>query len=302
MRLLGFFVLAAGCLAAQVVQEVRAAAAAGNFAAAKARLQQYKGNGPWTPELLLAHSWIGRGAHANKAWDQAFAFSAETRTAALEMLKSRPLDAEPNLPLALGASIEVNGHALAGTGRRSEGVAFLKDELKRWHATSIRTRIQKNLHLLSLAGQKAPKLEAMQFAGSVKMRSLDDFRGRPVLLFLWAHWCADCKTQGPVIEALRKEFPMLAVVAPTQRYGYVAGGEEAPKEKETPYISQVQREHYPWLNGVPLPISEENFRLYGVSSTPTLVLLDGAGVVRLYHPGQMKMDELRAALQSVAKP
>lgn len=293
---------AAGWMAAQIVPEIRAAAVAGNFSGAQARLQSLKGNGPWTPELLLAHSWLGRGAQANQKWDLAFSFSADTRKAALDMLRTRALDAEPNLPLALGASIEVHGHALAGTGRRSEGVSFLQEELKRWHATSIRTRIQKNLHLLSLQGQKAPKLETTLFAGATKMKSLDEFRGKPVLLFLWAHWCADCKAQGPVISALRKEFPDLVVVAPTQRYGYVAGGEDAPLEKETAYIRQVQREHYGWLDGAPMPISEENFRLYGVSSTPTLVLVDRSGIVRMYHPGQMRSEELRTALASVERP
>jgi thiol-disulfide isomerase/thioredoxin len=286
-------------LPAQIVQEVRKSAQAGDLSGAEARLNTVRSNGPWTPELLLAQSWLGRGAQANRKWDQAFAYSAETRRLALDMLKGRQLDAEPNLPLALGASIEVNGHALAATGRRSEAVSFLQDELKRWHDTSIRTRIQKNLHLLTLEGRPAPALETQLFAGSVRMKSLEEFRGRPVLLFLWAHWCSDCKAQGPVIEALRKEFPSLAVVAPTQRYGYVAGGEEAPPEKETPYISQVQRERFPWMDSIPMPVSEENFRLYGVSSTPTLVLIDKAGVVRLYHPGQMKADALRAALTAV---
>lgn len=301
MKLLLLVVVAAGALAAQVVQDVRKAAQAGDFDAAQTRLQQARAFGPWTPELILAHSWLGRGAQANKRWEQAFSYAAETRRMALDMLKSRPLDAEPNLPLALGASIEVHGQALAGTGRRSEGVSFLTDELKRWHATSIRTRIQKNLHLLSLEGQRAPGLETNLFAGSAKMRSLDEFRGRPVLIFLWAHWCVDCKAQGPLIEAVRKEFPTLAVVAPTQRYGYVAGGEEASKEVETPYISKVQKEYYPWLNGVPMPISEENFRLYGVSSTPTLVLLDSKGIVRMYRPGGMKYEDLRSAVALHAK-
>lgn len=301
MRLLAVVLLAAAALSAQVVQDVRRAAQAGDFHAAQSRLQQARGFGPWTAELILAHSWLGRGAQANKKWDQAMQYAAETRRMVLDLLKSRPLDAEPNLPLALGASIEVHGHSLANTARRSEGVSFLKDELTRWHATSIRTRIQKNLHLLSLEGQRAPKLEANLFAGSAKMTSLDDFRGKPVLLFLWAHWCVDCKAQGPVIEALRKEFPSLAVVAPTQRYGYVANGDEAPKEVETRYISQIQRERYPWLDTVPMPISEENFRVYGVSSTPTLLLLDAKGIVRLYHPGAMPLDELRQSLAQLTK-
>ena len=55
------------------------------------------------------------------------------------------------------------------------------------------------------------------------------------------------------------------------------------------------------MDGLPMPLSEENFRLYGVSSTPTLVLLDGKGLVRMYRPGQMRADELRQALVSVLK-
>ena len=301
MRLLALVMASAGLLAAQVITDVRKLAQAGDLAGAQTRLMEEKGKGIWTPELLVAHSWLGRGAQANKKWELALSFAAETRRMALEMLVGRQLDAEKDLPLALGASIEVQGHALANTGRRSEGVSFLKDELKRWQNSSIRTRIQKNLHLLSLEGQPAPKLETNLFVGSAKMKSLAEFRGRPVLLFLWAHWCADCKAQGPVIEALRKEFPTLAVVAPTQRYGYIANGEDASTEKEAAYIARVQKEQYEWMNGLPMPLSEENFRLYGVSSTPTLVLLDAKGIVRMYHPGQMRVDELRQALVSVLK-
>jgi thiol-disulfide isomerase/thioredoxin len=301
MRFFVVLLMAAAMAAGQVVPQVRQFAQAGDFQAGESLIRSVKGSGAWTPELLLAYSWLGRGAQANKKWDAAFSYSAETRKLALEMLKGRAFDAEPNLPLALGASIEVNGHALANTGRRSEGVSFLKQELQRWKATSMRMRIQKNLHLLSLEGQRAPRLEATVFAGTVKMKSLDDFRGRPVLLFLWAHWCADCKAQGAVIEGLRKEFPSMAVIAPTQRYGYVANGEDAPKEIETPYIGAVQRERFPWMSAVPIPVSEENFGVYGVSSTPTLVLLDKTGIVRMYHPGQMKAEELRQALATVLK-
>jgi thioredoxin-related protein len=50
---------------------------------------------------------------------------------------------------------------------------------------------------------------------------------------------------------------------------------------------------------VPAPLSEANFRNYGASTTPTLVLIDRNGIVRLYHPGAMTLDELRAALNKV---
>ena len=48
-----------------------------------------------------------------------------------------------------------------------------------------------------------------------------------------------------------------------------------------------------------MPISTANHNAYGVSSTPTIVLLDRAGMVRLYHPGLMTEEELDAAIRRV---
>lgn len=296
---LGLFAVAA--FAQPIVVEVRKFTSVADLDGARKRIEAERKGGAWTPDLLLAHSWMGRGAQAAKKWPEAEKLSNETRELCLAALKSRRLDDEKSLPLALGASIEVMGHTLANTGRLGEGISFLQAELKRWHATSIRTRIQKNLHLLSLEGKPAPKLETNLFLTGSKMKSLDDFKGRPVFLFMWAHWCEDCKAQGPILESLRKEFPKLAIVAPTQRYGYVAQGADAPPEKETPYIAQVQKERFPWMNAYPIPVSEENYRLYGVSSTPTLVLLDAKGIVRMYHPGQMTAEQLRPVLEKWAK-
>jgi thioredoxin-related protein len=46
-------------------------------------------------------------------------------------------------------------------------------------------------------------------------------------------------------------------------------------------------------------VSEANFTRYGASTTPTVVLIDRAGIVRLYHPGAMTYAELRAAVVKV---
>jgi thioredoxin-related protein len=49
-------------------------------------------------------------------------------------------------------------------------------------------------------------------------------------------------------------------------------------------------------------VSEANFLRYGASTTPTLVLVDRAGIVRLYHPGAMKYEDLRQAVMRILKP
>ena len=87
------------------------------------------------------------------------------------------------------------------------------------------------------------------------------------------------------------------MIAPTQHYGYVAGGEGAPPAVETPYIAKTFAQYYAGLGKVETPLSEINFARYGVSTTPTLVLLNAAGNVTLYHPGAMTYDELAAALR-----
>ena len=80
---------------------------------------------------------------------------------------------------------------------------------------------------------------------------------------------------------------------------YVAGGVEVAREQETAYIDSVRKEFYSALPNMPVPVSEENFKMYGSNSSPTLVLVDRKGIVRLYHPGGMSYDELAAGVRSI---
>ncbi|MGH7248090.1 MAG: TlpA family protein disulfide reductase, partial [Pseudomonadota bacterium] len=79
-------------------------------------------------------------------------------------------------------------------------------------------------------------------------------------------------------------------------------GEEVPPAVELKYIDQVRRQFYPGLLDVPDPVSEENFKNYGSSTTPTLVLIDRRGIVRLYHPGNLTYQEIRAGIDALLAP
>jgi thiol-disulfide isomerase/thioredoxin len=192
--------------------------------------------------------------------------------------------------MALGAAIEVQAESLAATNRRAEAVSFLQEQERLYAATSIHARIRKNLLLLTLEGKPAPVLEKTSVP-----------KGQPALLFFWAHWCGDCKSEIPILKRLRSEFGPkgLALIAPTQKYGYVAGGREAPPAIELPYIDAVRKQFYAGLIDTPAPVSEANFDKYGASTTPTIVLVDRQGIVRLYHPGVMTYEELRRAIERV---
>ena len=302
LRLLAALLFAAAAWA-DIVTDVRVALAKNNFAAAQSLVQSYRAGHGATPEMLEALSWLARGALGAKQFDQAEAFANETQRLSLAELKKRPFDAEPHLPLALGAAIEVQAQILSERGQRSEALVFLRKELVLYRATSIRARLQKNIHLLSLEGKIAPPLDEREFIGS-KPVPLAALKGSPVLLFFWAHWCPDCKQEVAVLSEIEKEYAAkhLVIVAPTQRYGYAARGEEAGPAEELKYIDEVRHKFYGPLLNVAAPVSEENFKNYGASTTPTLVLIDRQGIVRLYHPGAMTVEELRAAMDRMVIP
>jgi thiol-disulfide isomerase/thioredoxin len=167
-------------------------------------------------------------------------------------------------------------------------------------ATSIRARIQKNIHLLSLEGKPAPALDVSHWLGP-KPTPLGQLRGRPVILFFWAHWCPDCKREAPLLARIASSYASqgLIVMGPTQHYGYVAGGADATREQETAYIESVRKEFYSALARMPAPLSEENFNNYGASTSPTLVFVDRKGVVRVYHPGAMSYEELVTGVRAI---
>ena len=67
-------------------------------------------------------------------------------------------------------------------------------------------------------------------------------------MFFWAHWCPGLQSRNRAdpLERIKAEFvPQgLAFLAPTQKYGYVAGGADAAPAVETAYIEQVRRQYY----------------------------------------------------------
>lgn len=283
-----------------LVKDVRAAIAADDFTRGAALVSAYRAEQGVTPLMLEALSWLGRGALAANQLQAAEEYARETHELALDLLKTRELDDEPSLPIALGAAIEVQAQAAAASGERSLAVQFLRQELATYAGTSLHKRLRKNINLLSLEGESAPPLDLSEYLGPTPPR-LADLKGRVVVLFFWAHWCPDCKNQGPILEDLAGRYGAqgLAVVAPTQRFGYAERGRPVSRVEERRYIEQVRDQYYPFLKTRPVPLAEANHKLYGVSTTPTLVLLDRDGKIALYHPGQMTTDELEPLVKSL---
>lgn len=54
-------------------------------------------------------------------------------------------------------------------------------------------------------GSKAPDFAAVTLDGAAP-RSIADYRGKVVMLNIWATWCAPCRVEMPSIEALHRQF------------------------------------------------------------------------------------------------
>ncbi|MGE0865224.1 MAG: TlpA family protein disulfide reductase [Vicinamibacterales bacterium] len=286
-----------------IVQKVRAAIAQNDFAGAeKLVLDDMAAHGT-TPIAVEAFSWLGRGAVAAKDYGAAMTYAARTYEIVEEQLKTRKLDDEARLPIALGAAIEVTALATAGQGGRSDAVLYLRRELDTYKGTSIVERLNKNVNLLSLEGSPAFPVDSPKWIGAAPP-AMASLKGKPVILYLWAHWCPDCKAQGPVLEALLEKYKStgLTLVAPTKFYGYVAKRQPAGPDEELTYLTGVRDSDYPWMKNIPVPISEQIFAQYGVSTTPTLVLIDRAGNVSRYNPGQLTAEQLEPLIQKIIVP
>jgi len=296
-----WLVALAGMLAAggpNIVESVRAACASHNLALAEHEIQAYRASAGATPEMIEALSWLARGALDEKQYDRADKYAVETRQLSIDLLK-RTGSGDASIVTALGAAIEVHAQVLATRGQRSDAVAYLRSELSTWAGSPIAARIQKNINLLSLDGKPAPALDVSHWLGA-KPEPLAAIKGHPVLLFFWAHWCVDCKAEVPILARLMATYGPkgLRLEGPTQLYGYTASGETTPAA-ETQYIDRIRQQFYSPLGNMPVPLNADNFARYGCSTTPTLVLLDRAGIVRLYHPGAMTYDELVTQVKRV---
>jgi len=157
-----------------------------------------------------------------------------------------------------------------------------------------------NAEAFNLEGRPAPPLEGGIRIGS-RLPGASERRGKSVLLFFWAHWCADCKPLSPILARLLEKYrPQgLVLIAPTRLYGFVAEGRSASPDKELRYIGQVRDSIYTFLRQEPVPVSEANYKQYGVDAIPLLVLIDRSSIVRLYHPGLMTEPALEAAIRKI---
>ncbi len=117
-------------------------------------------------------------------------------------------------------------------------------------------------------GSLAPKLQLTPYRGKTPTALAS---GQPHVLFFWATWCAPCKASLPELLAFERErgTPIIAIT------------DEAPEQLDAFFKK--------WEQPFPVNVAVDEYRsaflAYGVSGTPTFVLVDAKGTVQSISTG-----------------
>lgn len=274
--------------AADLVRLVRGKLSAADLASAIAAVEDYKRDTGMDGEYWNAVGWLARGAEMLGRFDLAQEYVTALRRAI-------PIETEEHLT-ALGAAIEVESRLRLKSEGRGSALQFLHQEMARAKDTSLKSRISKNINLISLEGSAAPEITSKDWL-SGKSTSLAVLKGKPVLVFLWAHWCGDCTAQSIPLARVWEKYRSkgLALVAPTRLYGTVDEKPATPAE-ERAQIEKVWNTAYTGMKDVVVPIDNGTMVRYGASATPTFVLIDKSGIVRYYSPTRLPEQELSSRI------
>jgi thiol-disulfide isomerase/thioredoxin len=268
--------------AAELVRIVRFKISAGDLLSAIAAAEDYRSTTGADPEYLDAIGWIARGAESLRRPDLAKQYVEQLH-------RDIPQETEATL-IPYGASIEVEGRLIAASEGRGAAIRYFEQAFDHAQAASLKSRIRKNINLLSLEGQPALPIEGR------------DLRGKPTLLFFWAAGCGDCKAQGPALQRVwgRYKSRGLDMITVTRLYGGSHDKPQTPDEEKAD-IQKFWNDVYPDLKGVPVVISTDAMVRYGVSATPTFALVDQRGIVRLYTPTRLSEAELSRRIEDVLR-
>ncbi len=133
-------------------------------------------------------------------------------------------------------------------------------------------------------GEMAPSFAATTLDGATL--SLDDVRGRVVVLNFWATWCGPCRAEMPELARYQAEHG--------DRVAILGVNMQEPSSVVAPFVLQ-------YGGTLPIVLDESGAVAapYRVTGLPTSVILDRAGVIRARVVGPMTRDVLAGRVEQL---
>ncbi len=133
-------------------------------------------------------------------------------------------------------------------------------------------------------GRPAPNFTLEDLDG--RKISLDQFKGKIVMLDFWATWCGPCRMTMPVAEELQKEYSDIMVLLAVNL-----------QESNDTVVAYLREEG---IN--PLVLLDQQGSvgmMYGADGIPLQVLIDQEGIVRYMQMGVAPPSRIRLQIESL---
>jgi peroxiredoxin len=137
-----------------------------------------------------------------------------------------------------------------------------------------------------LAGSVAPVFILRDDRGGAV--SLSDYRGRVVLMNLWASWCPPCRAEMPDLQRLANAYSTAGIA--------IVGVNEGESPQRARAFAESLGIRFPiWVDQ-----SQRYGRTYAALGLPTTVIVDRRGVVVRGFDGALTYAQMKAAVAPLA--
>jgi thiol-disulfide isomerase/thioredoxin len=133
-------------------------------------------------------------------------------------------------------------------------------------------------------GASAPAFTLKDTDG--KTVELGAYKGKIVFVDFWAHWCAPCKKELPVLDKLAKSYASKGVV-------FLAINVDSDKKDALAFLAAAGIAHLSVLLDPKGSVAEK----YAPSAMPSSFVIDQEGVVRFVNAGYVAGDEKKFVQQ-----
>ena len=138
-------------------------------------------------------------------------------------------------------------------------------------------------------GDKAPNFTLKTLDGK-QTHTMQDFKGKVVLLNLWASWCKGCKKEMPAFVALQKNNK--------KGFELVAVSLDDSKDKATHFLSTLNQK-------IPFTVLHDSKKqlgkAYSCSAMPSSYLIDKNGVIKQVIIGSLDSNDIKTLQNEINK-